>query len=230
MVFKKAQTGPANFGDPESRFTVQYFDEKGNMTIRSEGSRAWRCNNPGAIVASKYSTGKDRRSIGIAGYGEFFYAVYPDYATGHEALVVMLRGSQYFHLTLREVSQRYVKKDPDHIYKVTKISKLDPDRTVKSLSNEEFERYWKAIEQNENWDVGREDPIPRSYISGIHKKCGAIYEYRIVQEGKEFWLSKNDAVTLAKSGGLHAIIVHLKNGSCYLRPEYHAQPFSSMVV
>jgi hypothetical protein len=45
MVFVKARGGPPNVGDPPSQFTVQYFDEEGNMTIRSDGKRAWRCNN-----------------------------------------------------------------------------------------------------------------------------------------------------------------------------------------
>lgn len=58
MVFIKAQSGPPNFGDPEAMFTVQYFDEDGNMTIRGGGSRAWRCNNPGNLRKSKYSTSK----------------------------------------------------------------------------------------------------------------------------------------------------------------------------
>lgn len=95
MIFIKAKAGPPNIGDPKSKFTVQYFDKQGNMTIRSGGTRAWRCNNPGALLKSSYSTSKDRRAIGTAGFGEYEYAVYPDYATGHEALVVMLRGSRY---------------------------------------------------------------------------------------------------------------------------------------
>lgn len=40
MVFVSAKAGPPNIGDPPSKFTVQYFDEQGNMTIRSGGSRA----------------------------------------------------------------------------------------------------------------------------------------------------------------------------------------------
>jgi len=52
MVFVSAKSGPANVGDPEGMFTVQYFDEKGNMTIRSGGTRAWRCNNPGNLRKS----------------------------------------------------------------------------------------------------------------------------------------------------------------------------------
>lgn len=60
MVFVKAQTGPANVGDPKGRFTVQYIDE------------------------------------------------------------------------------------------IVKITKLDPERTIKSLSTAEFLIFWKAIEQIEN--------------------------------------------------------------------------------
>ena len=111
-----------------------------------------------------------------------------------------------------------------------KLSTLSPDRTIKSLSSEEFEIYWKAIEKNEGWKGGREDPIPKRFITGVHRKRGVIYEYRIDQDGKEAWLTKNDAILLAEEGKLHAVIVHLRNGSCYLRPEYHAQPFSLLIV
>ena len=50
MVFVSAKVGPPNVGDPVSKFTVQYFDEQENMTIRSGGKRAWRCNNPGNLI------------------------------------------------------------------------------------------------------------------------------------------------------------------------------------
>ena len=70
MVFVKAQSGPPNVKEKETDpdiFTVQYFDERGNMTIRSGGTVAWHCNNPAAMLASPYSTSKDRRCIGTAG-------------------------------------------------------------------------------------------------------------------------------------------------------------------
>ncbi len=124
-------------------FSVQYFDEKGNMTIRSRGSRVWRCNNPGNLLASSYSTSKDRRAIGEAGDNEFTYAVYPDYDTGHEALIVMLTGSKYRHLTLREASKRYVSGDSDHINKIIKLSnnRLDPEQIIQSLTDEVFQSF-----------------------------------------------------------------------------------------
>lgn len=77
MVFIKAQTGPANVGDPKAMFTVQYFDKDGNMTIRSGGTRAWRCNNPGNLHRSHYTMSKKRRAIGFAGDDKDEYAVYP---------------------------------------------------------------------------------------------------------------------------------------------------------
>ena len=147
------------------------------MTIRSGGTRAWRCNNPGALLKSNYSTGKDRRSIGIAGFGKYEYAVYPDYEKGHEALIVMLRGSRYRNLTLLEASLRYVGEDPGHGSKIAKMSNLDPNRKLNTLSDEEFERYWKAIEKNKSWETGQEDFIEKWIISGVHKK--KRYHHRI---------------------------------------------------
>lgn len=55
MTFIKAKAGPTNAGDSKEKFTVQYFDEQGNLTIRSGGTRTWRCNNPGALLKSSYA-------------------------------------------------------------------------------------------------------------------------------------------------------------------------------
>jgi hypothetical protein len=150
MTYVKAQAGPANVGDSTAKFTVHYFDENGNLTIRSGGTRAWRCNNPGALLKSKYSVSKKRRAIGSAGYGDYEYAVYPDYETGHEALVLMLRGNIYGPLTLTQASKKYVEEDPGHARKIAQMAKLDPNRTIRSLNDEEFERYWKAFEKMKN--------------------------------------------------------------------------------
>jgi hypothetical protein len=229
MVFVTAKCGPPNYGDSEKLFTVQYFDEKGNMVIRNGGSRAWRCNNPGNLHASSYSTGKARRSIGTAGDKEDTYAVYPDYATGHEALVVMLRGSVYSPMTLREAMIHYDKKKPDYINIIVSKTGFNPERKVKSLNDREFEKFWRAIEETEKWTAGREDPIPVIYITGVHMKHGVIYEYQICRNGKDVWLSKQDAILLAQERKLHAIVVHCSNGSVYLRPEFYGKAFREMV-
>lgn len=94
-----------------------------------------------------------------------------------------------------------------------------------ALSDEEFERYWKAIEKNERWEVGEEDFIPRGIISGVHKKRGVITEYLVRINEKSLWLPKQDAINWAKEGKLRAIVVHMKNGNHYLRPEHGQHSF-----
>jgi len=225
MVFVRAEVGPPNYGDPKGKFTVHYFDEKGNMMNRSGGSRAWRCNNPGNLLASPYSRSKNRRSIGQAGDGKNEYAVYPDYETGREALVVMLKGKIYSPLTLRAAIKRYDSTNPKYIDEIVKITGFNSERTIQSLSSKEFEAFWKAIEQVELWEVGREDLIEKWYISAVHKKRGVITEY-LVKKGKSLeWISKKDALELAEEGRLHATLVHLKTGCIYLRPEFGSKPF-----
>jgi hypothetical protein len=225
MVFVKAQVGPPNYGVSKDQFTVQYFDEKGNMTIRSGGTRAWRCNNPGNLLASSYSRGVNRRSVGQAGDSKNEYAVYPDYATGHEALIVMLKGGVYFPLTLRAAIKRYDSSNPKYIDEIVKITGLDPERTIKSLSNKEFEVFWKAIEKVEKWEEGREDFIEKWYISSVHKKQGVITEYLIKKDKCSEWIAKKDALKLAEEGRLHAVVVQPKKGQVYLRPEFGSNPF-----
>ncbi|MGE5196790.1 MAG: hypothetical protein ACM3JI_05615 [Anaerolineae bacterium] len=225
MVYIKAEVGPSNYGDPKGQFTVRYYDEKGNMTIRSGGTRAWRCNNPGNLLASPYSTSKKRRSIGQAGDGANEYAIYPDYETGHEALVVMLKGGVYSPLSLRAAIKRYDSTNPKYIDEIVAITGFDPERTIRSLSDKEFEMFWKAIEKVEKWKVGREDFIEKWYISGVHKKRGVITEYLVKKKSASTWTSKEEALKLAMEGRLHAIVVHLKTGHAYLRPEFGSKPF-----
>lgn len=229
MVFVKAKVGPPNYGDPASMFTVQYFDEHGNMIIRGGGSRAWRCNNPGNLHVSKYSVSAKRRSIGTAKDGEDEYAVYPDYATGHEALIVMLKGSVYSPKTLREAMKRYDRKNPNYINIIVSKTSFDPERKVKSLNDHEFVKFWRAIEETEHWESGKEDFIDSCYITGVHMKRGVIQEYRICKGGNDVWVSKQDAIILAQEWKIHAIVVHSSNGNLYLRPIYHGKCFREMV-
>lgn len=226
MVFVKAQTGPADVGDPKAMFTVQFFDEDGNMTIRSGGTRAWRCNNPGNLRRSHYSMSKKRRAIGFTGDDKDEYAVYPDKETARdEALTVMLRGSVYSPKTLRSALAYYEPHKKDYIDVVADRTGLDPERTIKSLNDKEFKSFWQAVEFVEKWEVGREDFIEKWIISGVHKKRGVIFEYCIRKPKGLVWILKTEAVALANEGRLHATIVHLKNGTTYLRPEYGAKPF-----
>ena len=100
---------------------------------------------------------------------------------------------------------------------------------IKDLTIKEFDQLREAIERIEGWKVGQEDFIDKWYISGVHKKRGVIIEYLVDKKGKSSWLAKEEALKLALEGKLHATIVHLKNGTTYLRPEHGKQPFTRIV-
>jgi hypothetical protein len=173
--------------------------------------------------------GIKRRAIGFAGDTEDEYAIYPDKEAGHEALVVMLRGSVYSPMTLRAALQYYEPKKKNYIDIVARRTGLSPERTIKSLDNHEFESFWEAIEFVDEWTEGEEELIEKWIISGVHKKNGVIFECLVQDPRGSFWLRKEDAISLVNEGGLHAIIVHLKNGTCYLRPEHGAKPFELII-
>ncbi len=145
MVFVRAEAGPPLAGDEPRMFTVRYFDEQGNLTIRNGGTRAWRCNNPGNLHKSAYSISKKRRAIGSPGDSKDEYAVYPDYETGHEALIVMLKGGIYSPLTLRAAMKRYDESNRTYIDEIVKLTGFDPERTIKSLILKNLNRSGKLL-------------------------------------------------------------------------------------
>lgn len=101
---------------------------------------------------------------------------------------------------------------------------LAPDRTLGSLTKEEFECFRNAIETMEGWKEGWEEFYEKQYILAVRKQGSMISEYLIGNK----WLSKTEAVILATSGRLHAVVVHGKKGT-YLRPEFHAKAFRNLV-
>jgi hypothetical protein len=174
-----------------------------------------------------YIRAKERRSKAIGKAAGF--AVYPDYKTGHQALVDMLNGKTWGAKTLRKASIDYTPENPGHIDSIVKETGFDPERKIRSLSKIEFEKYWKAIEKIEKWIPGHEVPIDSCYVTGIHMKRGVIQEYRICKNGVNSWISKQEAITLAQEWRIHAILVHCSNGTMYLRPEYKEKRFHDLV-
>jgi hypothetical protein len=220
MKFINAQEGPANAGF--TVYTVHYFDEKGNMTIRSGGTKAWRNNNPGNMT---HKGGFVARHGAIGNAGGM--AVFPTGAIGRQALIDLLKSSNYNTLKITDLPEKYDKYNAQEYRRMLlSISKLDPNKRVKDLDGKEFDLLREAIERIEGWEVGQEDFIEKCYISGVHKKRGVIVEYLIDKENKTSWVTKEEAIDLAIAGRLHAIIVHLKNGTTYLRPEYGNHPFT----
>lgn len=222
MNFIKAEEGPPNTGSKS--YTVHYFDEAGNMMIRSGGTKAWRNNNPGNM---KYKGGFAVRHGAIGSAGGM--AVFPTEIMGRKALTDLLKSSNYNSFKITDLSEKYDKDNAQEYRRMLlSISKLDPNKRIKDLAANEFDRLREAIERIEGWEVGQEELIKKWYISGVHKKNGVITEYLVDKEGKSSWISKEKAIKLAHERKLHATIVRLKNRTSYLRPEYGIKPFNQV--
>lgn len=220
MNFISAREGPPNAGS--KTYTVHYFDEKGNMTIRSSGTKAWRNNNPGNM---KYKGGFAVRHGAIGSAGGM--AVFPTEAIGRQALIDLLKSSNYNNFKITDLPEKYDKDNAQEYRRMLlSIYTFDPNKRIKDLIAKEFDQLREAIERIEGWEVGQEDFIEKWHISGVHKKHGVIIEHLVDKRGMSSWIAKEEALKLALEGRLHATIVHLKNGTTYLRPEYGNQPFA----
>ena len=226
MTFIRAKEGPPNYGLNE-HYTVQYFDEHGNMTIRSGGKKTWRNNNVGNLkYFNKGSFACRNGAIGVADQ----MAIFPDIETGRRAMVKLIQGPSYCDLRIEQLSDKYDEENKiEHLRMLKSISKLDLTKKIKDLTPEEFEKLRITLERIEGWGVGREEFIEKWYITGVHKKRGVIHEYLVKQGSKENWISKEQALKFAVDGRLHATIIHLKNGTNFLRPEYGLKPFEIIV-
>ncbi len=192
------------------------------MVIRSDGSKAWRNNNPGNMVYNSKGFAARHGAIGSAGG----MAVFSDESTGRQALISLLKTADYQKLSVSYLPEKYDKHNAiEYRRMLLSISKLDPNKLIKHLSIEEFERLRMAIERIEGWKEGNEDFIPKWIISGVHKKRGVITEYLVCINQDSRWLPKQEAIKWTLESKLHAILVHMKNGNHYLRPEHGQHSF-----
>ena len=223
MKFVRAEEGVPAAGYKIG--TVRYYDEADNVLIRFEGTKAWRCNNPGNM---KYKPGGFGMRHGGIGYA-LSMVVFPSETVGRNALIARLKSPEFRILKIEEFPSVWDKDNATN-YRNFILSKthLAPERKIESLTKEEFESFRKAIEKMEGWEVGWEEFYEKQYISSVKRKGSAITEYLIQGKEGQKWLTKAEAVILAASGKLHAIVVHAKKG-IYLRPEFHSKAFRSLV-
>ncbi len=246
MKFVKAEDGPKN--------SVIYYDSEGNKLIRhwkshddqlenQASTRSWRNNNPGNLVMGPFA--RANGAIGEAGLvknaknKKLKFAVFPDFSTGRKAQAKRLKeGSMYIDLTLNEFPRKYTgvesgKPDTEEVINYRKairfFTKFDMERTIRSLSDEEYEELLDAMKKHEGWREGREEPIVVKKVLGIHFDKRRVISEFLIGNGKEHvWLSRQEAIVLAEEGRLAAVIVHTKRG-VYLRPKYLGTPFHKML-
>ena len=241
MKYIKAEEGPNN--------SVIYYDEKGDKLIRywkryddepvqERSTRSWRNNNPGNHAWDTFA--RENGAIGFAGTvlgTKYKFTVYPDYITGRKAQAKLLRGKRYIDLTLNEFLRKYTGVKPgqpdskeviDYRKAIRFFTKFEMDRTIRSLTDEEYEKLLDAMKTQEGWRAGKEEYIEVKNILGVrYNKKKVIVEFLVGSPEKSTWIPKAETITLTEKGCLHAVVVHAKL-STYLRPEYHKPSFKQL--
>lgn len=223
MSYIHAEMGEISPGSDKSARI--YYDQDGNKMMKTEGSRSWRNNNPGNLAYYKFA--KENGAIGSDGR----FAIFPDYETGQRARKKLLRGSQYHHLTINEMAYKYEPESPEKSESYCKCimsrSNLESTRKLDSLNDTEFDKLLQAMQACEGWEVGQETYFPITKITEVCRGQDRTIQYFLI-DGTE-WVSKESAIQMAENANLSAVVVHMKNGSKYLRPKPSQPAFHALI-
>lgn len=135
----------------KGRLNIQAPSEKD--LYKTEGTRAWRNNNPGNISCSSFA--KRKGSIGCDG----IMAIFPDIDTGEKAQKSLLKSKTYRGRTIRKVVENYASKKAGnptekYIQYITEKSGLPETKKIRDMTDKEFEKFRGAMKKFENTTPG----------------------------------------------------------------------------
>ncbi|HEY5234248.1 MAG TPA: DUF3892 domain-containing protein [Verrucomicrobiae bacterium] len=194
------------------KLTVTYVDDKGAITIYTDGTRAWRNNNMGNMDKGAFAS--RHGSIGDDGT----FAIFPDEATGRSAESALLAGPKYSVMSIADAVAKLTPKTENNTAKyiamLKKMTGLDVTRKISDLKPAEIGSVLDAIKQLEGWN---EDTVttPKKVTAVKKNKDGDIISYQL--EGSSTFILKADAVQMAEDGEIYAVVVEPKKGDAYLR-------------
>src|SRR5438105_851059 len=165
MQFVSAEQGvpPAGY----EKGSVRYYDQEGNVLIRYEGTKAWRCNNPGNMKYKPGGFGMRHGGIGFA----LSMVVFPTEDVGRRALIARLKSPEFRILTIEEFPGVWDKDNEVNYRKfILDETGLASERKIKSLTANEFDIFRIAIEKMEGWKEGWEEFYEKRYISAVKRK------------------------------------------------------------
>lgn len=160
---KPTITEPASKPHPTSAFPgkegILYFYPDGSRLIHQNGTRSWRNNNPGNMVFGGFA--KDHGAIG---HDKANFAIFPDEATGEQALRALLQtGKDYRNASVYKAIEPYAPKKENNTAAYQKFILREvgvSDTTlIRDLTAEQFERFVAGIRRFEGWKAGT--AIPR---------------------------------------------------------------------
>lgn len=234
--------------------SIVYYDKEGNKLTRRKdptpkslkGSKAWRHNNPGNLAKGAHT--RQHGAIGSASYivkneegkdQEYIFAIFPSYEVGRAAMVALFKEERYLKLTLEALPRKYTGvKDgkPDTKEAIAyrdflkKSTKFDMNRTIRSLSDDEFNTLIKKMENYEGWHPWPEgeEYTPIQKVGGVKMCNHRITSYLILNPPDQRWVTREEAINLAEQHLLRAVVVHSKRYT-YLRPFPHETPYRNLV-
>jgi hypothetical protein len=134
--------------------TVVYTAADGTETIRSGGSRSWRNFNPGNIEKGSFAN-----QHGAIGSDDRF-AIFPDEATGRDAIVALLDSPSYRPLTLEAAIRRIAHWSGNNVESYIRFVAMDtglaPQQIVVELSLAQRNAIAASIKMIEGWIEGIE--------------------------------------------------------------------------
>ena len=152
-----SSTGRGAVSANASNKDVIYVGADGNRYRKTDGTRAWRNNNPGNIISSKFA--RENGAIGDAGG----FAVFPDESTGMAAIGALLRTDKYNSLTVGGAIMRYAPPAENNTSayqkKLSQLTNIPLNTPMRRLSDEQLQNVANAIRQIEGWKPGRETRI-----------------------------------------------------------------------
>ncbi|MBQ8294171.1 MAG: hypothetical protein IJX89_02180 [Alphaproteobacteria bacterium] len=139
---------------------VLYTYNNGQVNKRSGGTRAWRNCNPGNLRYSDFS--RDNGAIGRAGG----FAVFPDEATGRNALGELLRSESYCNLSICAAIRKYAPPHENNTAgynrHIRKMTGLNINTQISKLTDRELESVINAICIIEGWRTGAETIVTQA--------------------------------------------------------------------
>ena len=145
---------------PGINTTRMYVGNDGNIYEFSDGSRAWRNNNPGNIEDGKFA--RDNGAIGTDGR----FAIFPDTVTGFNAIAILLSTSAYQNLTIEGAINRYAPPNEnnveDYLKSIERQTGFSRSTPMNNLSKDNLLQLAKAMKKQEGNISGKKRLVPKN--------------------------------------------------------------------
>lgn len=197
---------------------ILFTDREGREFIKEGGSRAWRNNNPGNIRKGNFAS-----AAGAIGDDDAF-AIFPDYKTGFDAIVTLLRSPSYTNLSLRDAVFRYAPPNENdseqYLAFLERETGVQGNIVLSSLAVADIRKVAKVIQTVEGWQPGieRADRPPSDAGVPISSAAGAALDWMEIAK-REAALPERERTEWTDPGENPRILNYFKVGCAWFEAD-----------